>query len=179
MTGLYSTILYSANLRSVCGRQRCCKHWQHAVCTSKILCYCPATDAPSERSYLLVRLTGNDWQTKCEFSQMLYLLERKDHPESGGCIRWQQRVQHTQNSLLLLLAVAALHDLLGQLYKAIITWLIWNAYRSQQLQLFLRLVAGWSVQANHAGLQKTSAGNYCSWTPYLQAAETSFWRSIQ
>ena len=110
---------------------------------------------------------------------MLYLLERKDLPESGGCIRWQQGIQHTQNSLLLLLAVAAVHDLLGQLYKAIITWLIWNSYRSQQLRSFLCLVAGWSVQANHAGLQKTSAGNSCSRGPYLQAAETSFWRSTQ
>jgi len=110
---------------------------------------------------------------------MPYLLEREDLFEHGGCIRWQQGVQHTQNSLLLLLAVTALHDLLGQLYKAIITWLIWNAYRSQQLQLFLRLAAGWSLKANHAGLQKTSAGNSCSRAPYLQAAETSFWRSIQ
>lgn len=77
---------------------------------------------------------------------MWHLLEWEDLPESGGCVRWQQCIQHTQNSLLLLLAGAALHDLLGQLYKAIITWLIWNAYKSQQLQAFLCLVAGWSMQ---------------------------------
>lgn len=94
------------------------------------------TGTPSERSYLLVRLTAIDWQTDCGFSQMLYLLERKDLPESGGCVRWQQRIKHTQNSLLLLLAIAAFHDLLGQFYKAIITWLILNTYRSQQLQFF-------------------------------------------
>lgn len=62
---------------------------------------------------------------------MLHLLEREDLPESGGCVRWQQCIQHTQNSLLLLLAVAPFHDLLGQLYKAIISWLIWNAYMNQ------------------------------------------------
>lgn len=42
----------------------------------------------------------------------VHLLERKDLSEGGRCVGWHQGVQHTQNSLLLLLAVTAVHDLL-------------------------------------------------------------------
>ena len=54
----------------------------------------------------------------------LYLLERKDLSESGRRIWWKESIQHTQDGLLLLLALATIHYLLGEFNKSVITWLI-------------------------------------------------------